>query len=112
MPATHCFILSNVEEDAYRTLYENGRRLMGNHPTTPIYDIINSGRYPLIQDAHVCSNLIGPRTVGFNAGHLWNVDNTDPASVSRALAEGRKLAMQFRDAFAEFCPKPSATPSW
>lgn len=103
MPATHCFILGNVDGELFRTKYENGRRLMGNHPQTPIYDIIASGRFPLINDAHVFSNLTGPNTVGFNAGHLWNVDNTDPVSVSGALATGRKLAAQFRDALAEFC---------
>jgi hypothetical protein len=104
MPATHCFVLGNVNGEIFRTKYENGRRLMGNHPQTAIYDIINSGRYPLINDAHVFSNLTGPNTVGFNAGHLWDVDNTDPSSVSQALATGRKIAAQFRDALAEFCP--------
>jgi len=104
MPATHCFVLGNVNGEIFRTLYENGRRLMGNHPQTPIYRIIESGKYPLINDAHVFSTQTGPNTVGFNAGHLWNVDNTDPASVSAALAQGRRQAAQFRDALAEFCP--------
>lgn len=104
MPATHCFVLGNVNGDVFRTKYENGRRLMGNHPQTPIYDIINSGRFPLINDAHVFSNLTGPNTVGFNAGHLWEVDNTNPETVSAALAMGRKQAAQFHEALAEFCP--------
>ncbi len=105
MPATHCFILSNVDEEAFRTTCDNGRRVMGNHPKTRFYEIIESGKFPLIQDAHACANLIGPGTVGFNAGHLWHVDNTDPASVSAALSQGRKLASQFRDAFAEYYPE-------
>ena len=105
MPATHCFILSNVDEEAFRTTCDNGRRVMGNHPKTRFYEIIESGKFPLIQDAHACANLIGPGTVGFNAGHLWQVDNTNPASVSAALSQGRKLASQFRDAFAEYYPE-------
>ena len=105
MPATHCFVLSNVNEDAFNTNCEEGRRLMGNHAETRIYDIIKSGRFPLITDAHVVANIVGPGTVGVNAGHIWNVDNTDPQSVSRALSQGRKLAAQFRDAFAEFYPE-------
>ena len=105
MPATHCFILSNVNEESFMTACAKGAVLMGNHPKTRIYDIINSGRYPLITDAHVCSILIGPGTVGFNAGHLWKVDNTVPESVSTAAMQGRKLAAQFRDAFAEFYPE-------
>ncbi len=105
MPSTHCFILSNVNDEAFHNTCASGRRLMGNHPDTRIYDIINSGRFPLITDAHVCANIIGPGTVGFNAGHIWQVDNTDTESVSRALAQGRRLAAQFRDAFAEFYPE-------
>jgi len=105
MPATHCFILSNVNEESFMTTCGKGAVLMGNHPKTRIYDIIASGRFPLITDAHVCSILIGPGTVGFNAGHLWNVDNTKPETVSRAVSQGRKLAAQFRDAFAEFYPE-------
>lgn len=105
MPATHCFILSNVDEKAFRETCDNGRRLMGNHPQTRFYEIIESGDYPLIRDAHACGNLIGPGTVGFNAGHLWGVDNTDPESVSAALSMGRQLASQFRDAFAKYYPE-------
>lgn len=100
MPATHCFLLANVDEDAYK----NGPWLGPKDPKSPIFEILGSGKYPLITDAHCCHNLVGPGTVGFNAGHLFEVDNTDPASVSSALILGRKMAAQFRDALAEFHP--------
>lgn len=100
MPATHCFILSNVNEEAYL----NGPILHGSNPNSPIHQILKDGKYPIIPDLHVCNNLVGPGTVGFNAGHLWNVDNTNPQSVSAALIEGRKMAQAFRDALAEYCP--------
>lgn len=99
-PATHCFVLSNVDEYAYF----NGPNLHPGNPESPVYDIVKSGRYPLIADVHFCNNMIGPSTVGFNAGHLWNVDNTDPQSVSEAMISGRKLAASIRDALAEFHP--------
>lgn len=99
-PATHCFVLSHVEVDVYRA----GPSLHAQNPASPIYDIVKSGRYPLIKDNHLCSNPIGPGTVGFNAGHLWDVDGTDPGSVSRALIEGRQLAAQLRDALAAHAP--------
>lgn len=106
MPATHCFVLCNVDDYAFRHRYLNGRAL---HPdldkNSPMFQIVESGKYPLIRDGHICANLIGPGAVGFNAGHLWGVDNTDPGSVSKALVEGRKMAQQFRDALAEFCPE-------
>ena len=105
MPATHCFVLTNVDEYAFTHLYNHGNRLHAGNQKSPIYDIISSGRYPLIPDAHCCCSLIGPRTVGFNAGHIWNVDNTDPATVSKALMHGRKIALEYRNALAEFCPE-------
>ncbi len=104
MPATHCFVLTNVDEYAFRTQLKNGMALHAGVKDSPVYKIIESGKYPLIPDAHLCCTLVGPRTVGFNAGHLWNVDNTDPQSVSEALVQGRKMAQQYRDALAEFCP--------
>jgi hypothetical protein len=101
MPATHCFILSNVDENAYL----NGPNLHGADPNSPIHAIVASGKYPEIPDIHLCSNIIGPGTVGFNAGHIWKVDNTKPETVSAALIEGRKMAEAFRAALAEYHPK-------
>ncbi|MBN8525580.1 MAG: FAD-dependent oxidoreductase [Planctomycetes bacterium] len=100
MPATHCFQLANVDDDAYR----HGPQLAASYTDSPIYAIVNSGRYPLIPDTHCCNNKIGPGVVGFNAGHIWDYDNTDPISVSKALMQGRKMAAQYRDALAEFHP--------
>jgi hypothetical protein len=102
-PATHCFTLGNVDEYHYL----HGPQLGPWNPKSPIFDIVKCGRYP-IPDHHACNNVVGPRTVGFNAGHLWNVDNTKPESVSRALIEGRRMAAAFRDALAEFHPKAYA----
>jgi hypothetical protein len=100
MPATHCFVLANVDE----TPYQKGRDLHASNKESPIHRILDSGKFPLIPDLHFCNNLVGPGAVGFNAGHLFDVDNTDPASVSAALMQGRKMAAQYRDALAEFHP--------
>jgi hypothetical protein len=100
MPATHCFVLTNVDEYAYRT----GPNLHNANPESPIYKIIESGKYPIIPDAHMCNNIVGPGAVGFNAGHVFDFDNTDPVSISRGLTQGRKLAAAYRDALAEFHP--------
>jgi len=99
--AVHCFILSNVDSFAY----QHGHRPRNHrHPGSPMTKVLESGKYPEILDSHICNSLIGPDTVGFNAGHLWNVDNTDPISLSKALPRGRKLAKALRDALAEFVP--------
>jgi glycine/D-amino acid oxidase-like deaminating enzyme len=101
MPATHCFALANVDEYALH----NGPPMYGGCPDSPVQAIIRSGRYPLIPDTHLCSNIIGPGVVGFNAGHIWDVDNTSPESVSAALIHGRKMAEQYRAGLAEFHPR-------
>ncbi len=107
-PSTHCFTLTNVE--SYDCWY-NPQRPPGSAPSlhyfdpdSPVHKAIASGRYPLIVDRHSCSAQLGPKAYGFNFGHLFDVDNTDPVSVSRALMQGRKQAAQYRDAFAEFHP--------
>ena len=102
--ATLCFALANV--DGYG--YQYGPWLHGSNKNSKIHEILKSGRYPLIPDAHICNNLASPGVVGFNAGHLWDVDNTDPVSVSNALIHGRKMAYQFQLALAEFMPKAFA----
>ncbi|QWU17586.1 FAD dependent oxidoreductase [Paenibacillus sophorae] len=99
-PATHCFILGNVDEYAYL----NGPLLHKENPRSPIHEAVASGRYPDVPDTHLCNNQIAPRAVGFNAGHLWQVDNTDAHSVSKALIRGRKMAAAYRDMLAEIQP--------
>jgi len=100
-PVTHCFVLTNVDMYGYR----HGRKLKYGSSAPVIDEIVASGKYPEIPDTHACNNIVGPGAVGFNAGHMWSVDNTDPASVSKALMQGRKIAKAFRDACAEFIPE-------
>jgi hypothetical protein len=97
---THCFTLANVDSYAYRHSPDLGAW----DPRSPIHAIIASGKYPEIPDKHLCNNLVGPGAVGFNAGHIWDVDNTDPASISLALMQGRRMAEAYRRALAEFAP--------
>ena len=99
-PATHCFVLTNVDEYAYC----HGPDSRDKDSPHSIFAAIESGRYPALRDPHLCHSLIGPRTVGFNAGHIWDVDGTDPVSLSHAYVEGRKIACAIRDALAEFHP--------
>jgi hypothetical protein len=99
-PATFCFVLSNVDGEAY----VNGVNMHGANPGSPSWQIAKSDRYDLIRDGHCCQNLVGPNTVGFNAGHIWDVDSTDTANLSRAMMLGRRQAAQFRDGLAEFHP--------
>ncbi|MBW4083222.1 FAD-dependent oxidoreductase [Paenibacillus sp. S150] len=99
-PATHCFILGNVDDYAYL----NGQNLYAGNPASPIHEVFQSGAYPEIPDTHLCNNLVAPRAVGFNAGHLWGVDNTDTFTVSSAMIQGRKMAAAYRDMLAAVQP--------
>lgn len=54
---------------------------------------------------HFNSNLIGPDVVQFNAGHIDNVDSTDPWDTTRAMAIGRQIAEQYLEALKEVRPK-------
>jgi hypothetical protein len=99
-PATHCFVITNVDEYGLN----NGPSVHFYDPNSPIHPAVRSAKYPLIVELHSCNMQIGPKTYGFNTGHVFDVDNTDPANVSRALLQGRKMAAQYRDAFAEYHP--------
>lgn len=99
-PGTHCFIITNIDED----LLAKGPRIHFYDPNSPIHEAIRSEKYPDIIDPHSCNMKIGPRTFGFNTGHVYDVDNTDPTSASNALPHGRKMAAQYCQAFADMHP--------
>ncbi len=98
--ATHCFVISNVDE----SLLAKGPEIHFYDPNSPVWKALKSDKYPLINDLHSCNMKIGPATFGFNAGHIPDVDNTEPWDTSRALITGRSTAGQYRDAFAEYHP--------
>ncbi len=104
-PATHCFVISNVDSYTLHT----GPSVHFFDPESPIHKAIDSGRYPLIVDLHSCFREIGPNVFGFNTGHVYDVDNTDATSVSKALIHGRKQVAQYHEAFKEFHPAFAAS---
>lgn len=99
MPATHCFMLTNVNEEEFLEF----NKFMETH-INPFEKIMNDGKYDLIISTHSVPRLIGPKTVGFNTGHIWNVDSTDAQSVSKAFITGRKMARQYLNALKEYHP--------
>jgi len=99
-PATHCFMIANVDED----MLAKGPQIHFYDPDSPVWKAVKSDNYPLIDELHSCNMKLAPRTFGFNTGHVSDVDNTDPRSTSRALLRGRQMAIQYRNAFAEYLP--------
>ncbi|MGI6270154.1 MAG: FAD-dependent oxidoreductase [Candidatus Howiella sp.] len=112
MPATHCFTLAGVKMEAFLRDPKNGRDTTGglhpNNKSSITYALAKDGRYPHITDEHLCNSYLGADVVGFNAGHLWDVDNTDPFSVSKAMPLGREIAKEYKDALAEYFPEAFA----
>lgn len=98
-PSTYCFIITNIDMKLYNEL----PRLYGGSSTSIIHKILKDKKYN-IPDTHLCEKEIGPSTVGFNAGHIWKVDATDPQSVSKANIKGRAMARDFMDALREYHP--------
>lgn len=98
-PSTMCFILTNVDEE----LYESGPSLYGGNNDSAIHKIRADKDFN-IPDTHLCISHIGPKTYGFNAGHIWGVHSTDPKSVSKAIFEGRELAREFLRGLKKYHP--------
>lgn len=109
MPSTHCFTLAGVKMDAFFNDPKNGKYTTGglhpNNKNSIAYAFAKDERYPNITDEHLCNSHLGADVVGFNAGHLWNVDNTDPFSVSKAMILGRKIAKEYQDALSDYFPE-------
>ena len=102
MPSTHCFEIVNLNVNP--TNIDSFNSLYGGNKKSPIWEIVASGKYPAIKDAHLCINYIGPNAVGLNAGHLFEVDSTNPQSLSDSMIHGRELANQFMAGLKEFRP--------
>ena len=98
-PSTMCFIITNVDDN----IYNAGPSLYGGNKDSMIHKIIADGKYN-IPDTHLCVSKIGPKTYGFNAGHVWNVHSTEPEEVSKAIFEGRDLARRYAAALKEYHP--------
>ncbi len=98
--STLCFSVAGVDMDAYLS----GPELhSGHNPNSPSAQAFASGKYPLL-DRHCCHNPIGPGVVGFNANHIAIKDTTDPAELSAAMIQGRRIAEQHLEMLKDYRP--------
>ena len=95
-----CFTLANVNPQEYAAL----GTVHTNNKKSPIYKIVDSGKYPAVKDYHMNDKTIARGFLGFNAGHV-EVNGTDPFSLSAAMMKGRKVARQIQQGLAEYEPK-------
>ncbi|MDR0399982.1 MAG: FAD-dependent oxidoreductase [Treponema sp.] len=99
--STHCFVLTNVDEHYYRCMPVQH----SSNPGAAVYALAASEGYPHIVDAHFCHGLVGPGAVGFNAGHLWDLNPAEPRNISRALMRGREMAHEFQEGLKKELPE-------
>lgn len=108
--ATHCFAIANVDTYGYEHVLgrrmKNGDALRAEGEETRICTLLKDDpELDLITDEHFCNAMYAPGAVGFNAGHLEEVDGTDPAAVSQALIKGRRIAHQFEEGLKKHAPE-------
>jgi len=96
MPGGMCFVLSNIDEYEFP---------FNDKPGVTLRRLINEEekRYN-ITDSHCIPQKIGPRTYAFNACRVFNVDCTDPKSLTERTVAGRKLAREVHTALKENSP--------
>ena len=97
MPGGMCFVLSNIDE------YEFPHRedAYGGEKYATIRKIVADGKYN-ITDGHLIPSQIGPRTYGFNACRVFDVDCTDPKSLTEGTLRGRRMAREVHTALREY----------
>ena len=100
-PTTLCFSFANVNRQAMLKAEE----LHGFNVNSPIHQMVEDPRFKHIPDGHVCHGVIEQGVIGFNAGHVFDVDSTDPKQVSKAIIEGRLIAKDMLDALKIYQPE-------
>ncbi len=99
--STLCFSIANVDRENYS---KNSAQLPGQSKMSPIHKIHGSQKYPLIIDTHLNIKHSGPSFLMFNAGHIENVNSTNPQQLSNAIIKGRKIANQLHEGLKENAP--------
>ncbi len=91
---TLCFTLVNVNMEEYHkvNMYH-------------IYPTENPEEYDLIIDNSSTTAVLGFSSIGFNAGHLPEVNSTDPINISNNTIKGRRLVEQLVKRLKEKYPK-------
>ncbi len=100
-PASLCFAIANVHMDKVT-------EKLGSNPKDGFWARVKqSGRFKL-GCKHFIPAVFGENTVIANAGHLFNIDSTNPEEVSNALIKGRKIAEEYLEILKEGMPEAFA----
>lgn len=97
--ATLCFMLDNVDKEAYNRSFKPSYEEMKKS----LAAMIATKKYPLL-DTHFNNVFITQTSVQFNAGHLHGMDGTNPEKLSAGAVKGRKIAEEAFRALRETYP--------
>lgn len=90
LPATMCFIISGIAANANLQREHLDRAFAAGHFRKP--------------DPHICAQPIAAGTISYNAGHVYGMDPTDPASLAEGLREGRRQAREWETFLRGYVP--------
>ncbi len=99
MSPTLCPQFSNIDLAAYLASRAGGRR-----DRTIWNELLAKGEAPLPEHHFVGVCTYGNGTASGNLGHLYGVNALDPAQLTRACIEGRKLAKIYHDFYVRHVP--------
>ena len=96
-PGTMCFALANFPKEEYTASFQRH----GSVYRGLIRKILADGKYPIPDDHFVVKNM-AKNVYTFNAGHVYDLDGTDPKSLTMGCVQGRKVAWVLKDACSEY----------
>jgi len=75
-----------------------------------IEELVQSGKYPLLKKSHFRYSLTNPSVVTFKLDEaLGRLEGEDVRSISKALVQGRSIAIQMLQALQEYFPETFAS---
>ncbi|QOJ14669.1 MAG: FAD-dependent oxidoreductase [Planctomycetia bacterium] len=101
-PATMCFILAGIDNATLQPwLWEDGAKNLLLKPS--IAEAKRNGDLNIVEEA---ANIAyqSESTIGLNFSHVFDVDGTDAANMTRAMIEGRKLIRHLTDFVRKYLP--------
>ena len=100
-PVTMCFMVSGIDEEKFKVMDDPYYDGTGYKKHALLHKIMAEGKYD-IPDDHIVYRQMTDGTYTYNAGHVYQIDATDPASFTRGCIEGRKRAWAIKNAYTEY----------
>lgn len=98
---TMCFMIANIDEEKFAVMDDPYYDGVGLKKHALLHKIMADGKYD-IPDDHIVFRQMTEGIYTYNAGHVYFIDGTDPASFTKGCIEGRKRAWAIKNAYTEY----------